>query len=93
MTFCSFLQYLAALHFIHERQLFLIVLLEFRVTFTFSKHCQDLIDTIALFNKCFVIFVIELTLFKEVNEDQELLFTDLSTIILSDEYAHVVIGA
>ena len=60
---------------------------------TFSKHCQDFIDTLALFNKCFVLLVIELTLIKEFNEDHELLFTDVSTLILSDEYVHVLIGA
>jgi len=60
---------------------------------TFSKHRHDLIDTLALFNECFVLVVIELTLIKEFNEDHELLFTDLSTFILCDEYVHVLIGA
>jgi hypothetical protein len=34
-----------------------------------------------------------LTLIKELNEYNELLFTDLSSFILCDEYVHVLIGA
>ena len=60
---------------------------------TFSKHRHDLIDTKALFNERFVLVVIELTLIKELNEYNELLFTDLSSFILCDEYVHVLIGA
>jgi hypothetical protein len=60
---------------------------------TFSKHRNYLINALPLFNECLVPVVIELTAFKEFDEDHELFFRDLSTFILLNEYAHVLIVA
>ena len=60
---------------------------------TFSKDRIYLIDALPLLNEFLVPIVIEFTFVKEFNEDHELLFSDLSTFILCNEYAHVLIGA
>ena len=60
---------------------------------TFSKHRIYLIDALPLFDEGLVPVVIESTSFKEFNEDHKLLVIDLSTFILCNEYAHVLIGA